>query len=222
MHTSVRHAIVGCLVTISTINAGCSTSTPAAAPIDADSVRDFSGTQGRNGWTYGTWDESADADGRYDPATDFRMLDNFGTDPINGLHGHPEFTTGELWYLEDGRSYTSLWAEGGHPHGRLDLGSYDRADQWAIRRWISPANGRVEIRGHAGKVMPWGENWGGTVRFRIVANDRIIFDAEAGDGGQAYAVSVDVTPGMPVDFLIGPGSAIGASRFTATIEGTRD
>ncbi|MEM8959870.1 MAG: hypothetical protein AAGD38_00190 [Acidobacteriota bacterium] len=188
-----------------------------SADVVADSVEDFSGTQGQNGWLYGYWDESADADGEYDQASDFKRFRHFGRDAINRLSTHPEFSTGELWYLEDGRYYTSLWAEGGHPHGTLDLGRYDKADQWVIRRWVSTVSGRIDIRGHAGKTMPWGKNWGGSVKFLVVAGGDRVYEAEADDGGQEYSVSVAVEVGTPVDFLIGPGSAIGVSRFTATI-----
>ena len=189
-----------------------------SAEIVADSVRDFSGTQGRNGWTYGYWDESGDADGNYDQRRDFRRFANFGIDPINRLAGHDRFTTGDLWYLEDGRFYTSLWAEGGHPHGALDLGTYAKANQWTVRRWVSTVSGRVEIRGHAGKVMPWGKNWSGSVSFLVVVDGNRVLEAEADDGGRDYSVSASVNVGTPVDFLIGPGSAIGVSRFTAVLE----
>lgn len=193
---------------------------PASTDIVADSVEDFSGTQGLNGWMYGYWDESADADGQYDQARDFRLFRNFGTDPINCLYGHTEFTTGKLWYLEDGRYFTSLWAEGGHPHGDLDLGTYAKARQWTVRRWVSTVSGRIEIRGHAGKVMPWGENWRGSVKFLVVVDGSRVYESEEDDGGQEYSVSATVKVGTPVDFLIGPGSAIGVSRFTATLKST--
>lgn len=184
----------------------------------ADSVEEFSGTQGLNGWTYGYWDESTDADGEYDQANDFRLFSSFGIDHINGLSSRSEFTTGDLWYLEDGRYYTSLWAEGGHPHGTMDLGSYARAKQWVVRRWTSTINGRIGISGHAGKVMPWGENWGGSVRFLVVAGGDHVYEAEIDDGGQEYSTSAIVEAGTPVDFLIGPGSAIGVMRFTAELK----
>jgi hypothetical protein len=191
--------------------------TPVSADTIADSAEDFSGKQGQNGWTYGYWDESQDADGQYDQAGDFRLFTNFGTDHINGLSLHSEFTTGDLWYLEDGRYYTSLWAEGGHPHGTMDLGSYARAKHWVVRRWTSTVSGRIEISGHAGKVMPWGENWGGSTIFLVVAGGDQVYAAEVDDGGQKYSVSARVEAGTPVDFLIGPGSAIGVMRFTARV-----
>lgn len=187
-----------------------------AGPI-ADSVDDFSGVQGLNGWEYGYWDESEDVDGAYDQTSDFRWFESFGNDPINGLSSHSEFTTGDLWYHEDGRYYTSLWAEGGHPHGTMDLGSYARANQWVVRRWTSTISGPIEISGHAGKVMPWGANWGGSGQFLIIVGGEKFYAAEVDDGGQAYSVRATVDVGTPVDFLIGPGSAVGVMRFTARL-----
>lgn len=192
--------------------------TPVLADTIADSIEDFSGTQGLNGWTYGYWNESEDADGRYDQAADFRLFSSFGIDRINGLSSHSEFTTGELWFLEDGRYFTSLWAEGGHPHGTMDLGPYARANHWVVRRWTSTVHGRIEISGHAGKVMPWGENWVGSSKFVVVAGGERVLEAELGDEGQQYSVTALVEAGTPVDFLIGPGSAIGVMRFTARLE----
>ena len=183
----------------------------------ADSVRDFSGEQGARGWFYGYWDQSADGDGAYDPGTDFRPLPNFGDDAVNGLSRHDEFTTGELWYLEDGRFYTSLWAEGGHAHGEMNLGDYARAAHWVVRRWVSTVDSEVEINGRAGKTMPWGENWGGDVVFRIVADGTTIYEATVDDAGEPYSVTTSVDDGTTVDFLIGPGRAIGVVDFTAAI-----
>ena len=183
----------------------------------ADSVRDFSGVQGANGWSYGFWDSEFDDDGAYDPATDFALLPHFGVDPINGLSGREEFTTGELWYLEDGRFYTSLWAAGGHAHGNLELGAHAKADHWVVRRWVSTVDSEVEIRGHAGKQMPWGENWSGGVVFQILVGDSKVYEAVVDDGGRRYSVTATVEAGTTVDFLIGPGPAIGVAEFTAGI-----
>jgi hypothetical protein len=199
--------------------AGTSLASPQQnSAVIADSVGDFSGEQGSNGWFYGYWDRSSDQDGVYDQASDFRLLTHFGEDPINGLSQHPEFTTGELWYLEDGLYYTSLWAEGGHPHGTMDLGVYAKADHWVVRRWISSVDSDVEIHGHAGKVMPWGRNWAGDVKFHVVVGGSRIYEAAFSDGGEGYSVRATIQAGTPVDFLIGPGSGIGVIKFTGTIK----
>lgn len=214
----VTTALCACLVSA----AGCQGAPASRAQPVADSVREFSGTQGLHGWTYGYWDRSADADGAYDPSVDFRSLEHFGDDPINGLSHHAEFETGRLWSLEDGVYYTSLWAAGGHAHSALDLGSYARAEHWVVRRWTSATAGSLTITGHAGKVMPWGANWGGGVLAVIVVDGAELFRADVGERGRDYAVDAAVAVGSRVDFLIGPHPAIGVVEFTATIRPTLD
>lgn len=205
------------LALCSLLTVGCQSDSPRASEIIADSVSGFSGQQGDNGWSYGYWDSSADADKTYSQETDFQLLRHFGDDPMNQLSSHTEFTTGQLWYLEDGQYYTSLWARGGHPHGTMNLGSYARADHWVVRRWVSSTSGPVSISGHAGKVMPWGANWSGDVAVRIVVDGVTVFSSSIDDGGSAYAVDATVQPGSLVDFLIGPGASVGVMEFTGTI-----
>lgn len=207
------------LAVILGLSAGASYSAEQeSSKVVADSVRDFSGSQGTNGWSYGYWDRTADQDGVYDQVKDFRLLGYFGADRINGLSARTEFTTGELWYLEDGRYYTSLWAEGGHSHGTMDLGPYAKAEHWVVRRWFSSVDAHVEIRGHAGKVMPWGANWSGDTKVLVVVGGSKVYEAVFDDGGQGYSVSTTVQAGTLVDFLIGPGSGIGVIKFTGTIQ----
>ncbi len=197
----------------SLVGMGCGS--PRVTELIADSVNEFSGQQGEKGWSYGYWEKTADT--AYSQTTDFQLLKHFGSDPINGLSGHPEFTTGRLWYLEDGRYYTSLWANGGHPHGKMNLGSYAPAEHWVVRRWVSTTSGPVSISGHAGKVMPWGANWSGDVKARIVIDGVTLFDKTINDGGSKYSIKATVQPGSLVDFLIGPGMGIGVIEFTATL-----
>lgn len=199
------------------LTTGCHPVAPPPAVIVADSVSGFSGEQGANGWSYGYWERTADPDQSYDQTTDFLLLKHFGTDPINRISGRPEFTTGKLWNLEDGKYYTSLWAEGGHPNGTMRLGDYAQVEQWAVRRWVSTVNGTITISGHAGKVMPWGENWSGGCQALIVVDGKTMFSSLMDNRGTDYSITVNVGIGSPVDFLIGPGPSVGVTRFTATI-----
>lgn len=196
---------------------GCHAASLPHSEIVADSVSGFSGKQGANGWSYGYWERSGDTDKSYSQARDFRLLRHFGPDPINRLRGHSEFTTGELWNLQDGLYYTSLWAEGGHPNGTMKLGTYAQAEQWAVRRWLSTTNGPVTISGHAGKVMPWGEKWGGGCHALIVVDGTTVFSVAMDNRGTNYSVNATVHIGSLVDFLIGPGPSVGVTKFTATI-----
>lgn len=192
-------------------------SAPQPAEVVADSVSGFSGQQGANGWSYGYWDRAAGPDTSYGQTTDFRLLKYFGGDPINRLSGHPEFTTGQLWTLADGVYYTSLWAEGGHPNSAVQLGTHAPAEQWAVRRWVSTVDGPVTVSGHAGKVMPWGQNWAGGCQARIVVDGATVFSAAMDNRGTDYSIDATVRVGSRVDFLIGPGPSVGVTKFTATI-----
>ncbi|HAN96681.1 MAG TPA: hypothetical protein DCQ98_04265 [Planctomycetaceae bacterium] len=187
-----------------------------AAPL-ADSVAEFGSVQDERGWSYGYWDRTRDADRRYDPASDFRPFEHYGNDPRNGLGSHDEFTTGPLWYLEDGRYYTSLWAEGGHANSGVALGEYAAAEQWAVRRWTSRTAGIVTISGQAGKVMPWGANWGGECRGLIMVDGEVVLSTVLDEQEQDYDVVVRIREGSVVDFLIAPSPSIGVVKFTATI-----
>ncbi|MEZ6094942.1 MAG: hypothetical protein R3C03_12050 [Pirellulaceae bacterium] len=182
-----------------------------------DSVAEFTSEQGKNGWYYGYWDRSADDDEQYNQSSDFKLLKNFGTDTQNGISGHEEFTTGELWFLEDGRYYTSLWANGGHANSPNQLGNHAAAEQWAVRRWVSDTSGTVTISGHTGKVMPWGANWGGECLAIIVVDGKTVFSSVMDNKGLDYTVAVKVQEKSVVDFLIAPNPSIGVVTFTATI-----
>lgn len=188
-----------------------------SADVIADSVVEFSREQGKSGWYYGYWDLSADVDGEYDQATEFKLLKNFGTDLKNGLSRRSEFTVGDVWFLEDGRSYTSMWAEGGHANNAKVPNNYSSAEQWATRRWVSSASGNVTISGHVGKVMPWGANWGGECQAIIIVDGKVILSTIIDEQGLDYSVATKVREKSMVDFLIAPNPSIGVVTFTATV-----
>lgn len=191
-------------------------STYTTSRVIADSVEQFSDKQGANGWSYGYWDQSSDGEYRQD--TNFQFFKHFGDDRKNGLSQHSEFKTGKLWYLEDGHFYTSLWAEGGHANSPMKLGKYAAAKHWAVRRWESSTTNACTIRGRIGKVMPWGKNWTGHCRARIVVDGKEVFSEIMDEDGRDYSVKVDLKQGSLVDFLIGPEPSIGVMQFTARIE----
>lgn len=184
----------------------------------ADSVGGFSGRQGANGWSYGYWDRAAAPDKSYNQTIDFLPLKHFGGDPINRLSGHPDFTTGQLWTLQDGVYYTCLWAEGGHPNSATPLGEHAPAEHWAVRRWVSSVDGPVTVSGRAGKVMPWGDNWAGGCQALIVMDGATVFSAAMDNRGIDYSVDATVGIGSLVDFLIGPGPSVGVTKFTAVVQ----
>lgn len=209
---------------------GCHAPSLRSSEIVADSASGFSGKQGANGWSYGYWDRTADTDQRYSQTTDFQLLRDFGSDPINGLSSRADFATGKLWTLQDGVFYTAVWAEGASANGTTKLAKQAKVEHWAVRRWVSTVNGPVTISGHAAKILNWGDANSGQAR--IVVDGKLAFssvthlrDTNSTDivmRGTNYSVHVPVHIGSLVDFLItaGPtetGGAFGPVKFTATI-----
>ena len=216
-HTPRLPATALALAVGSLLAAGCRSASRPPSEVVADSVSGFSGVQGAHGWFYGYWDRTADPDQSYSQTTDFQLLRHFGSDPVNHLSGREEFTTGKLWNLEDGRYYTSLWAEGGHPNSAMKLGQHAPVEQWAVRRWVSTTDGLVTISGHVGKVMPWGENWSGGERALLVVDGATSFSADFDNSGEDYSIEATVHVGSLVDCLIGPNSSVGVTEFTCSI-----
>jgi len=182
-------------------------------------VKQFSSELGKDGWSYGYWEPTeGDTPKTYDQEKDFLLLKSFGDDARNGLGQREEFVTGKLWLFEDGRYYTSISAEGGHPNSAMKLGRYEPAEQWAVRRRVSSVAGPATISGDVGKVMPWGKNWTGHCLARIVVDGKTVYTEKMDEEGHQYSVDISLHVGSKVDFLIRPGPGIGVTKFTARIE----
>lgn len=226
-YTTPLWASVSALAVCSWLTTGCHTATPRSAEVVADSVSGFSGKQGSDGWFYGYWDRTADADKRYSQTTDFQWLRHFGGD-LN----HPDFSTGKRWTLKDDQYFTSLWAEGGGPNGTWEGGTRAKVEHWAVRRWVSSVDGPVTIGGEIAKILPWGGRDSG--RVHVVVDGATVYSAALASGldwsggsvyigGTNYSVNATVHIGSLVDFLISPGpteagGASGPVRFTASIQ----
>lgn len=213
-------AAVTFLAVCSLLISGCQTRSLLLPEIVADSTSGFSGTQGAGGWSYGYWDRSADPDKTYSQTADFRLLRNFGDDPINGLSSRSDFNTGKLWTLQDGVYYTALWAEGGSANGTTESARQAKVEHWAVRRWVSTVDGPVTISGHAARILEWGDVDSGQAH--IVTDGVTVFSTATDRQGKHYSVDATVRVGSLVDFLItaGPtetGGAFGPVKFTATI-----
>jgi hypothetical protein len=83
---------------------------PFVPTLLADSVADFSGTQGQGGWFYGYWDRTLDGDHQYAPAE----FTPFPSTP--GPFGSDNFWTGTNWLWFNGDPpFTRLTPRGGRP-----------------------------------------------------------------------------------------------------------
>lgn len=114
----------------------------------ADSVAEFSGTQGQANWFYGYWDKRADADGFY-ATNEFVAFPNAG-----GAFGANNFWTGTAWdWFSGNPPYTELTSQGGRP--TAGNGNAALPDQWAVRRYVSEYNGPLALTGKLTHTSDW-------------------------------------------------------------------
>jgi len=104
----------------------------------ADSVAEFSGTQGQDNWFYGYWNKQFDADGVYADA-DFVPFPN-------------NYWTGAVWDWP-GTPLAMLTAQGGSPSA--NDGTLFLPDLWAVRRYVNDYDGPVTITGTLGQSSGW-------------------------------------------------------------------
>jgi hypothetical protein len=121
------------------ILAGTNPNDAADSPVTfviADSIAEFSGIQGQDGWYYGYRNYTLDEKGNdYDPAADFIAFTG-GSDNADEWDGMDQQWSGTQWDLETAAAgpWTALGAEGAHPNG---TNSDPGEEHWVIRRWIS-------------------------------------------------------------------------------------
>jgi hypothetical protein len=175
----------------------------------ADSAAEFGETQGEQGWFYGYYAQTADADGSYDPTRDFVAMEYCGEgawrpDEVCGLtREQPGFrwTENLNWGLQ-------------HPETEPEL-------ELPVRRWVSDVSGpaTLSIAHEVG-----GEYSDGT-RALLLFDGEPVWRHDAQGGGRD-AVMNDTMPielhlGMVIDQLVHPieTSADDTTYFTIRIEG---
>ncbi|HEY5915517.1 MAG TPA: lamin tail domain-containing protein, partial [Verrucomicrobiae bacterium] len=187
---------------------------PTGSPggTQADSVADWSytGQQGLHNWYYGFYNQGADADGVYDPSTDFNNTD------LQWMWN------GGAWVLGPGNPPWDMISVGGwQPNGTNSGGVH-----WAIRRWVSTTSGLVTCRIAFGK-----ENavcgTGATLRVLQNGLERLCATVAYNDtaGIQTNLVLNNVQEGDYLDFALDPrgvdgdpSDACDASTFSVVID----
>ncbi|MCC6675596.1 MAG: hypothetical protein IT436_00505 [Phycisphaerales bacterium] len=182
----------------------------ASGQVIADSMADFSSTQGFRGWSYGFCDG--------DPPTpfqagDFELLPNFDA----------TFPPG-VWIraLGVGGYWTAINRTAAHPNAVQSVGGRLPQENWAVRRWVSPGQMPVRIRGHIADAGPGG---GDGVMVKIIVDGALRYQHSFADGdttGVDYSFDACLNAGDIVDFILAPGPATDQSDgtiFTAVIEG---
>jgi len=179
--------------------------TVSDAAIVADSVQEFSGTQGQDNWTYGYYSDVFNPSG-------FQEMGIFSPASL--------FNSWVVDFDEPSPIYwTMINANGGHPNGTFS--SRDQVEHWAVRRWTSEVNGPINISGVIADLDAGGGNG---IAGRIFVGDTEVFSTIINNGdfpGVGYNVTENVTIGTTVDFVIDPlfsDDAFDTTRFTAQVE----
>lgn len=179
------------------------TPTPTAMPLLIGySGVEFSATQGRNSWFYGTYPD-APADLTFVPMPEFETRD----DPLPGR-----------WWASRETSWASIWADGQKPAGETSSCGKTATGDWAVRRWVSRVADRIRITGLTGKQELGSD---GAIARVIVDGDVVFTRLVDGDAGLvSYEVYANVMVGSTVDFAVSANGSdcSDAVKFTAIIE----
>lgn len=167
------------------------TVTPPPPPVQPTAVADSStdwvaNSQGANGWYYGYYNYTADADHAYDPNSDFNNSD-------------PNWTfQGGAWQLGEAGNpganppWDTIGQTDWHPNGD----NQPQGAHWVIRRWVSDADGDLHARVQFRKANLGGGN--GTT-LHVLHN-----------GSEVYAKTVAFNDGVGVDTYVAlPGVLLG-------------
>ena len=161
--------------------------------IVADSIADWSadGAQGANGWTYGVYDGTNDANGMYD-AADFQAFE--GPDWIwNGNAWDEANADG------DNVPWTTINQEGGHPNG-----DNNGVIHYAVRRWESDVSGPVDVTVN---IAAQNTNGGAGTTALLYHNGMEVLSSTVGGTdatGTVSMASFNVSPGDTLDLALSP------------------
>lgn len=210
-----RALVSGAVAALATLT-GSALATPVLL---ADSVADYSGTQGQGGWYYGWYasdDVSSDFGGISTDVSNFRQLGSFdnATDwwamDSNSAGGHP--TSGAT-----PGSYTVITPDLIHANAAYPAGNISADPQWASRRWVSDFTGTLTISGHIAHYQYSALALGNGTQAYILVDGQTALQYNVAPGdftGTDYSITLEVTEGSVIELLLG---ANGSPLFDATI-----
>lgn len=187
---------------------------PLVSNLIGDSVTEFSGVQGQEGWSYGYLDDFNNNQPLIGDAHGGRM-NLFPADGTNVRQADVNLWNGTNWDFVANPPWTTISNVGGHP-------ASSPTEQWATRQWTAAAADTGDILVSYNLSKP--NNGGGTTLF-IVHNGIVVGSAQSNNvGGVTDSVRINnVIPGDTVDVALSPlfngnaGDGGDASNFGAKI-----
>jgi len=178
--------------------------------IIADSATEFSGIQGKNGWFYGVIEPNED--------DKFALMSDFREDSWReGDKGVVEGT----WRVSEMDYWSMLRRTYGHPNGPDATEGKKATEHWAVRRWVSPIEGKVRIRGFYGDDSDYcGE--GSIIQILVDGEEAYLSTVVNGQATRAYEIEASVRTDSTIDWVIKPGetSKCDATTLTGQVLGT--
>ena len=174
----------------------------------ADSVADFSLSQGERGWYYGY---------------DLGSLESFTLLTRKSVIISYVPASNDVWdcWANSTAHWTQIFQLGAHPNGTVSSTPSNSALQRAVRRWVSTFAGDVTISGEVAKIdMDAGSNG---VDASVYVDGKSVYNTLIGGqdgGGRAYKVVAALGVGSTVDFVLDPHAGDDRndlSRFTGIV-----
>ncbi|CAN5476655.1 hypothetical protein BH23VER1_BH23VER1_21670 [soil metagenome] len=192
----------------------------------ADSVAEFSGTQEQDGWSYGYYDFTNDADSMY-AAADLILFPR--DEAQGGVASPPNFWKGTAWdWFAGNPPWTTVGATSSHPNGS-NHPSPNNAEHWAVKRWEATGLGgptTASLIWSLRKTDGAGNGVTGYLFVNGVEVDRLSILGPDTAGVTGRRVWVDINDGDIIDIALSPEGYYGRddgndSSFIALTVDTR-
>jgi hypothetical protein len=195
---------VGAMVALATV-CGSAFANPV---VIADSVADFNGVQGENGWRYGYYNlEDINTQSGVSVAiSEFRQLAAY--DASTGWWAvNAEAASGNPANGSSPGSYTVITRSRMHPNAAWPTANVVAEEQWASRRWVSTMSGAVTMSGLIAQHEYFGLNMlGNGTEAHILVDGEAVFsyDIELMDfHGTTYSLDLNVSEGSVIEMVLG-------------------
>jgi len=179
---------------------------PALGTAVADSITEFSGTQGQNGWSYGyaAFGSGVPANSTYSTSLFTPFAGGSTAGAWNATTNH---WTGTVWDLNTASAapWTTITATNVHPND-----STPGPLQSAVRRWVSTVSGNYVINGYFNRAATGVDGTTG----HLFLNGVSIFSALSQGDTKAFAIPATLAVGDIIDMVVDVGPADGDGSDT--------
>ncbi len=205
---------VGAIVALATV-CGSALANPV---VIADSVADFGGVQGENGWRYGYYnlEDIHTTNGVSVAISEFRQLAAFNS-TTGWWAVNAEAASGNPANGSSPGSYAVITRSRMHPNAAWPTANVVAEEQWASRRWVSTVSGAVTLTGLIAHHEYFGLNMlGNGTEAHILVDGQAVFSYDVGlmdFQGTSYTLNLNINQGSVIEMVVG---AKGDPLFDAT------